>query len=262
MSEKRAIKGVEYFVYEDIDEFREEYPNMVVHPDWRNANQGDWVYSDDERIVQLIKVSNSVKHPSDRKNYKFAKGWVRTIVGCFLNRPNIKMDTDFDNHPNRYTFSTKIKNTSDRVYKRKDITSKEKEFVTNIVVGLGAVEAYKTAYKEISSQKARKKATILLKQERVMREIEKSVLDVAKGMGVDHEYVLSKLKNLADFSEDDNIILQSTKELGKIVGTSGNIIKQKETGLIGVFQGFSNDEIEGATRDQKELKGEVSNEVS
>ena len=80
-----------------------------------------------------------------------------------------------------------------------------------------------------------------------MKEIEKSVLDVAKGLGIDHEYILNKLKHLADYSEDDNIILQSTKELGKIVGTSGNIIKQKETGLIGMFQGFSPEQLEGAS---------------
>jgi len=250
LAEKRVIKGIAHYVYEDIDEFREDYPNTVVHPNWRKANEGDWVYSNDDRIVQLLKVSNNVKHHSDRKNYKFAQGWVRTVVGSFLNRENVKMDTDFDNHPNRYTFSTNIKNTSEQVYKRKETTNKEKEFATNVVVGMGAVDAYKKAYSEMSNQKARKKATILLKQERVMKEIEKGVLDVAKGLGIDHEYILGKLKNLADFSEDDNIILQSTKELGKIVGTSGNIIKQKEMGLLGVFQGFSDDQLEGASRNQ------------
>jgi len=250
LAEKRVIKGVAHYVYEDLDEFQKTHPNTVVHPDWRKANEGDWVRSDDDRIVQLLKVSNDVKHHSDRKNYKFAKGWVRTVVGSFLNRENVKMDTDFDNHPNRYTFSTNIKNTSERVYKRKEPTNKEKEFATNVVVGMGAVDAYKKAYSEMSNQKARKKATILLKQERVMKEIEKGVLDVAKGLGIDHEYILSKLKNLADYSEDDNIILQSTKELGKIVGTSGNTIKQKEMGLLGVFQGFSPEQLEGASRNQ------------
>ncbi len=262
MAEKRIIKGVSHYVYEDLDEFQKTHPNTVVHPNWRKANEGDWVRSDDDRIVQLLKVSNDVKHHSDRKNYKFAKGWVRTVVGSFLNRENVKMDTDFDNHPNRYTFSTNIKNTSERVYKRKEPTNKEKEFATNVVVGMGAVDAYKKAYSEMSNQKARKKATVLLKQERVMKEIEKGVLDVAKGLGIDHEYILSKLKNLADFSEDDNIILQSTKELGKIVGTSGNTIKQKEMGLLGVFQGFSPEQLEGASRTEqlsessKEIKSE------
>jgi hypothetical protein len=83
-----------------------------------------------------------------------------------------------------------------------------------------------------------------------MKEIEKSVLDTAKELGIDHEYILGKLKNLADFSEDDNIILQSTKELGKIVGTSGNTVKQKEMGLIGMFQGFSPEQLEGASRNE------------
>ena len=253
MAEQRVIKGVAHYVYEDLDEFKKTHPNTVVHPDWRKANEGDWVYSDDDRIVQLLKVSNEVKHHSDRKNYKFAKGWVRTVVGSFLNRKNVKMDTDFDNHPNRYTFSTNIKNPSNRVYKRKETTNKEKEFATNVVVGMGAVDAYKKAYSEMDNQKARKKATILLKQERVMKEIEKGVLDVAKGLGIDHEYILSKLKNLADYSEDDNIILQSTKELGKIVGTSGNTVKQKEMGLLGVFQGFSSEQLESAER--KEITG-------
>ena len=262
MSEKRTIKGIPHYVYEDLEEFQKDHPNTVVHPDWRKSEENDWVYSDDDRIVQLLKVSKNVNHHSDRKNYKFAQGWVRTVVGSFLNRPNVKMDTDFDNHPNRYTFSTNIKNTSEQVYKRKQTTNKEKEFATNVVVGMGAVDAYKKAYSEMSDQKARKKATILLKQERVMKEIEKGVLDVAKGLGIDHEYILGKLKNLADFSEDDNIILQSTKELGKIVGTSGNIIKQKEMGLLGVFQGFSPEQLEGAVRTSelpegsKEIKSE------
>ena len=256
MSEKRTIKGIPLYVYEDLEEFKKDHPNTVVHLDWRKAKQNEWVYSDDNRIVQLLKVSHNVNHHSDGKNYKFAKGWARTIVGSFLNRPNVKMDTNFDNHPNRYTFSTNIKNTSNRVHKRTKATNKEKEFAINVVTGMGAVDAYKRAYSEMLDQKARKKATILLKQERIMKEIEKSVLDVAKGLGIDHEYILGKLKNLADFSEDDNIILQSTKELGKIVGTSGNTVKQKEMGLLGVFQGFSPEQLEGAERKKIEAPKE------
>ena len=258
--EKKSIKSKAHYVYDDIDEFRDHHPNTVVKPDWRKADEGDWVFSDDGRIIQLLKVSKSVHHPGDRKNYKYANGWVRTVVGSFLNRPNIKMDADFSSHPNRYTFSKTIKNTASRVKDRKNVTRKEKEFATNIVVGMGAIDAYKNAYRELSNNKARRKATILLKQERVMKEIEKSVLDVAKGLGIDHEYILGKLKNLADYSEDDNIILQSAKELGKIVGTSGITVKQREVGLVGLFQGFSPDEIEGAARDQNQI-AETSSEV-
>ncbi len=254
--ESRRIKNIKHFVYDDLEEFKKDHPNTVVHPDWRKADENSWVYSDDDRIVQLLKVKKMVSHHSDTKNYKYADGWVRTVVGSFINKKSTKMDTDFSSHPNRYTFSKTIKNTSERVHKRTKITNKEKDFATNVVVGMGALDAYKNAFKEESNQKARKKATILLKQERVMEEIQKSVLDVAKGLGIDHEYILSKLKHLADYSEDDNIILQSAKELGKIVGTSNNNIKQKEVGLMGVFQGFSQEQLEGASRDQKQIEGE------
>jgi len=254
--ENRRIKNIKHFVYDDLEEFKKDHPNTVVHPDWRKADENNWVYSDDDRIVQLLKVKKMVSHHSDTKNYKYADGWVRTVVGSFINKKSTKMDTDFSSHPNRYTFSKTIKNTSERVHKRTKITNKEKDFATNVVVGMGALDAYKNAFKEESNQKARKKATILLKQERVMEEIQKSVLDVAKGLGIDHEYILGKLKHLADYSEDDNIILQSAKELGKIVGTSNNNIKQKEVGLMGVFQGFSQEQLEGASRDQKQIEGE------
>ena len=254
--ENRRIKNIKHFVYDDLEEFKKDHPNTVVHPDWRKADENSWVYSDDDRIIQLLKVKKMVSHHSDTKNYKYADGWVRTVVGSFINKKSTKMDTDFSSHPNRYTFSKTIKNTSERVHKRTKITNKEKDFATNVVVGMGALDAYKNAFKEESNQKARKKATILLKQERVMEEIQKSVLDVAKGLGIDHEYILSKLKHLADYSEDDNIILQSAKELGKIIGTSNNNIKQKEVGLMGVFQGFSQEQLEGASRDQKQIEGE------
>ena len=254
--ESRRIKNIKHFVYDDLEEFKKDHPNTVVHPDWRKADENSWVYSDDDRIIQLLKVKKMVSHHSDTKNYKYADGWVRTVVGSFINKKSTKMDTDFSSHPNRYTFSKTIKNTSERVHKRTKITNKEKDFATNVVVGMGALDAYKNAFKEESNQKARKKATILLKQERVMEEIQKSVLDVAKGLGIDHEYILGKLKHLADYSEDDNIILQSAKELGKIIGTSNNNIKQKEVGLMGVFQGFSQEQLEGASRDQKQIEGE------
>jgi len=251
--EKQTIKGVPHYVYDTYEEFKENCPSEEIHDNWRTGNEGDWVWSDDGRIVQLLKVSKNVNHPGDRKNYKYANGWVRTVVGSFLNRHTVKMDTDFLQHPNRYTFSKTIKDTSKRVKERTKVTNKEKQFATNIVVGMGAVKAYKKAYNEMSDNKAGKKAAVLLKQERVMKEIEKSVLDVAKTLGIDHEYILGKLKHLADYSEDDNIILQSTKELGKIVGTSGSNVKQIETGIVGMFQGFGSEDLQIAER-KKELK--------
>ena len=113
--------------------------------------------SDDKKVVQLLKVSDKLSHPKDSKNYKQSKGYVRTIVGTFINRDNTFMDTDFSSHANRYTFSKTIKNPSSRVRKRTKPTNKEKEFATNVVVGMGAVKAYMTAFNEENQDNAKRK---------------------------------------------------------------------------------------------------------
>lgn len=82
-----------------------------------------------------------------------------------------------------------------------------------------------------------------------MKEVEQSVQDVAKSMGLDHEFVLEKLKCLVDNSQEDNIVLNATKEIGKAIGTIGGItVKQRETGIIGLFEGFDPAQLEKAKR--------------
>jgi hypothetical protein len=130
----------------------------------------------------------------------------------------------------------------------------------NVAGGMGAVKSYMDAYEEINPEKARNKAIVLLKQERIMQEVERSVLEVSKTLGLDHEFVLRKLKLLADHSEDDNIILQSTKEIGKIIGTTGITVKSKEVGVFGVFQGFSPEQLENIER-QKIGDGNTSRQI-
>ena len=243
----RKIKGIKHFVYDNLDEFKKEHKDLEPNYWKDNPKDGDWVVADDGGIVQVLK-KNQIKHPSDRKNWKAHNGYLRTVVGTFLINKTSKMDTDFDSHPNRYTFSKNIKRADENFKKRKNITKKEKLFATEVIVGKDAISAVQNVYKENDYNKAKKKALLLLKQERIMSEVEKGVVDIAKGLGIDHEYVLRRLKTLADNGADDNVILQSTKELGKIIGTTGQTVKHKDVSILGMFQGFSPQQIEGAER--------------
>ena len=119
-------------------------------------------------------------------------------------------------------------------------------FNKRFIVIVGGYDAI--AYKELNYDKAKNKAAVLLKQERVMKEVEKSVLDVAKDMGVDHEYIFRSLKQLAETSVDENIALQSLKEMGKAIGTLGGGVKRVESGVVGLFQGFTPEQIENVER--------------
>tara|TARA_R100001530_G_scaffold132782_1_gene105497 strand:- start:278 stop:1075 length:798 start_codon:yes stop_codon:yes gene_type:complete len=253
----RKIKGNKHYVFSSTDEYYSHFGEDTEKPVyWKDAViENKWVIADDKGIVQLLKVGN-IKHPNDRKNYSYAKAYVRTIVGTFIVNNSSCMDTDFSQHRNRYTFSKTI-GRKKNVTTRKNVTKKEKLFATNVVAGYGPVKAYMDAFQENSKEKAGQKAVVLLKQERVMSEIEKSVLDVAKSLGVDHQFVLNKLKHLSEYSEDDNIILQSTKELGKIIGTSGVTVKQREMGIVGMFQGFSPEQLQDVGRKQI-TNGEVN----
>jgi hypothetical protein len=246
-----TIKGISHYIFDSDDEISNFFggnPPTIVN-DWRNGIEGDWVRSDDGCILQLLKVSKELPHPGDRKNYKWTNGWLRTVVGTFIIRNDTYMDTDFDKHPDRYTFSGKKKTPHQRIKERESATKREKIFATNIAVGMGPVKSYMDAFeKEQNPQSARKKAVLLLKQERIMKEVEKSVLDVAKELGIDHKYILDKLKCLAENTDDMNIVLQATKELGKAVGTMGTTVRQKEMGIVGMFSGFTPQELEGAKR--------------
>jgi len=251
------IKGKRHFIYESPDEFLKE--TGLKYKYWKKSpKKGDWVQSDDGGILQILKYGN-LNHHGDTENYKSNKGYVRTVVGSFLINENSYMDTDFSQHPNRYTFSKKIKNSNENFSKRENITINEKLFITDVVSGKDAVTAVQNVYGTEDYKKAKHKAFALLKQDRVMNEIEKGVIDVAKGLGINHEYVLTTLKNLADRSDDDNVILQSAKELGKIIGTSGKIIKQRDVGLVGMFGGFSPEQLEEAQRAIAPL--EIKNEM-
>ena len=86
-----------------------------------------------------------------------------------------------------------------------------------------------------------------------MKEVEKGVQDVAKSLGIDHEYILNNLKILAESSADENIALQSLKELGKAIGTLGGGVKKIEQGVVCLFSGFSSKQIEQAERKALEI---------
>tara|TARA_R110000824_G_C15160060_1_gene671812 strand:+ start:239 stop:1006 length:768 start_codon:yes stop_codon:yes gene_type:complete len=248
------IKGKKHYIYENLEDYKANGPDEEVKYWKESPEKGDWVTSDDGGILQILKFG-TLDHRKDSKNWKANKGYVRTIVGSFIINENSKMDTDFEQHPNRYTFSRNLKNSNENFKKRKTTTSNEKLFTTQVITGQGAIAAVQDIYKTDDYKKAKSKALLLLKQERIMNEIDRGVNDIAKEMGINHEYVLGRLKMLADSSDDDNVILQSAKELGKIIGTSNTTIKKSDTGVVGLFGGFTPQQLDKAAR-PLELKDE------
>jgi len=233
----RKLKGVPQYVFENEQEFTEFFENPPpIAADWRSAEQGEWVRSDDGAIIQILK-RGKMKHHGDRKNYSWANGYVRTIVGTFICHPKRKMDTNFDQHPNRYTFSGKTPHITVVVNNRKHLTKNERLFAYNVAAGMGLEDSYRDAF-QYDGAHARDKGFLLLKQERVVTEIHKSITDIADDIGINHKYILKGLKEIFENAEDEGASLRALVELGKAVGTLGNQPKILQSGVGVAFKGF------------------------
>lgn len=246
--EYQEIRGRKHHVFESKKEYDSYFETEgekapPIEKDWRTAAEGSWVFSDDRRIVQILRRGELVHH-NDRSKYRWAKGWVRTIVGTFVCHEASIMDTDFSQHPSRYTFGGKpAKSTRERDY----LTNKELAFSQNIAAGMGLVGSVRDAFDfQGDSKKARRKAMMLLKEEKVLKQVNKSIIEIATGQGIDHEFILSELKHFYDINKDGektaNAAVRALIELGKAIGTLGGQTQVQQTGMIGVFDGFSSEE--------------------
>ena len=88
--EYKKIRGKRHYVYDSKEEFYQHmahlegsrYTDKRIVDDWRDGREGDWVMSDDDRVVQLLKVA-ALNHPNDRKNYRYNLKNSNLIVWTF-----------------------------------------------------------------------------------------------------------------------------------------------------------------------------------
>jgi len=221
-------------------------PELVTN--WREGRERDWVLANDGGIVQILR-QKPLPHPHDRANYKnHENGWCRTIVGTFIQDNKFEMDTDFDLHPNRYTFTQRsAKEVKQRARARKNPTKRERIFSVALATGKSLQMSYEEAYG--ASTNWREKALELVKRETVMTEVRKSVQDVAKNLGIDIEGIFKEMWDLAKGSEDDSVRFRSLKELKDTLipkETHRSSLTGRETFQFGGFGGDKLKEIESA----------------
>ena len=243
--EYETIHDTKHYVYDSLEEFRTVHTETPVLDDWRDGEEGDWVWSDDGRIVQLLKVDRGARHPHDRKNYQRHGGYVRTIVGTFFLSERTHMDTDFDAHPSRYRFSKKPIKTRERIRTRNSCTKKERMFEVMVGAGVKPTDAFEAVFDRSKKRDVYELTILLLKQERIMQEIAKTVEDAAKRVGLTHEYVFEKLKGFIEDDEAKALGFQALKLGGQAINTftPDNPNPENQRGMqVNVFQGFDRED--------------------
>ena len=233
-----TIKKQEHHVYEDIDEIPE---NLVYLKDWRKAEIGDWVLSDDACIIQVLR-KNALTKPRGKVRVVYTVG---TCTGTFSTSPKTKMDTI--RRDNIYSMSGK--HTRDIFEVRDKITSNETLFASLLTRGVSPEDAYLKVYRTNNKKYAKLQAGILVKSERIKKAMKEELKPVLQALGISPELVLQGIRDIAtDEEAKHSDKLKALFELGEILELKETNKVTEVTGAL--FQGFQPEQIQATQRPQ------------
>tara|TARA_R100000656_G_scaffold65771_1_gene50065 strand:- start:7 stop:744 length:738 start_codon:yes stop_codon:yes gene_type:complete len=237
-----AIKGVDHIVYDDLTEVPSD---IYFLDDWRNAELGDWVLTDDDCVIQILRRGKMLNQGRYKMEY------LGTCTGTFIVSGGNIMDTV--KRKNIYSFGGS-KDHDQVIRKRKNATAQEVAFAKYLVRGLTPEEAYLKSFGNSKSNRyAKARAAVLVKQERIINIVKEELEEVFEGLGINLEYLIHGVKNVADTSDRASDRLSAFRMLWDAADV---VPKQKVTQISGaVFQGFDSKVLESAKR--PELKGKV-----
>ena len=227
----KEIKGKKHFIY-TIEEWESKYPESKL-VSWRIGQEGNWVLTDDNHVVQILK----------RAKYNNTE-IVRCITGTFNVNRNIRMGSAIPD--NIYSFS-KYK-VAENFKNRKKATNDEFLFAQYIASGQDTVSSYLKAYKTNNKNYARKRANELLRSERVRKMVSKEIQDIMESEGVSKHYMIQVFKQIADLAERDNDKLRAVENLAKIAGLYET---EKKSEQLTVFAGFTDEQMKAISNGQQ-----------
>ena len=232
------VNRIKHTVYDSVDELP---PNIIPLKSWRDGDIGDWVLTDDDCIIQILRKGKML-----RKNKTIH--YLGTCTGTFTDAKNTKMDTD--RRPNIYSFGG-YDTPEEVVANRRTMTANEELFVQYVSAGLPPEEAYVKAFPTNNKAYARMKAVNLIKTERIKTAMKEELKPVLEELGINETTIISNINNIALSSEKDETRLKALFKLSDIMDLEDkNTAKvQQITGVQ--FQGFDENMLDGAERPKK-----------
>jgi len=197
------IKGIEHFVYETEQEFRMYHNEPIVTP-WQKADIGDWVLADDGGIVEILRSG-----PKNKLRY------VGTIVGTFLCDGKQKMDTNFDKHPYRYTF-TGIE--SRHLNLNRKLSQKERAFYVFLSMGDSPETALGKVYDIHDGNYKKFKIKYLLSKPAGIEMVTKLAEKAAQEAGVSLTDIMKRMNKRGEQTTDLKTAQKADETLGKWLG--------------------------------------------
>ena len=213
---------------------------LIVQENWRDGIVGDWIKTDDDCVLEVIRRGKMIRSMGKKKVVEY----IGTCTGTFTISKGIKMDAS--KRENIYSFSGKKVN--DVVHDRKNLNNFETLFVTYLVKGMDATEAYLKAFPTNSPGYAKVKSNQLLKMERIRTAMKEELKPVLEELGIDEKFVLETIKGVINSTDKDETKLKALFKLADIMDMEDKN-QTKVTQITGaLFKGFSDEMIESAER--------------
>ena len=231
----KEIKNTKHYLYDNLEEFDALMPGGVIRHNWRHGEEGEWVYTDDGFVCQILKKSKIVSK-------KKSVSCIRTVCGTFIASDRKKEMLGAEGiAENIYTFSGK--NIGQEEFNKRGRNSRELLFAKYVAGGLGAVEAYKRAYPDArSSSYIKERTDKLLKTETIRKMIDKQIEEILNEEGVTPNWLIERYKTIADLAESDTAKLRSLDSLAKISGLFD--LGEKKSEQVTIWAGFSPEQLE------------------
>ena len=236
------VNGVEYKVYDPDDPIPDR---LIVQSNWREGKAGEWVKSDDDCVIQVLR-RGSMSKPKGRNKIR---EYIGTCTGTFPIGDSVKMDTS--RRVNIYSFGGS-KKADDILLDRTVLSKHEEMFVLYLASGMAAEDAYVKAFPTKNRNYAKLKSGQLVKTERIKTAMKEELKPVCEKLGVDPESVIKGIKDKADYADKDETQLKALFKLSDILDLEDKN-QTKVTQVTGaLFQGFSEKMLEEAERPQIE----------
>ena len=239
----KEIKGTKHYIYDNEDEFRLTYPSIPIRHNWRHGEEGEWVFTDDGFVCQILRKSNLKTDTGKNTTY------VRTVCGTFITtRMNRGMLGENGIAENIYSMSGTNKSRTD--YRERGCNSKELIFARYVASGVTATEAYKLAYPDAKSEGyIKRKTDSLLKTESIQKMVKQEIREILDEEGVTNNWLIERYKTIADMSESDTPKLRALDSLARIAGLFD--IDSQRSEKLEIWAGFSPEQLEGVKKHGK-----------
>ena len=239
----KEIRNTKHYLYDNKEEFAVQRPDGVVRHNWRHGEQGEWVYTDDGYVCQILRKSK-IKDYNGKPTV-----CIRTVCGTFTAKDlNKEMLGEEGIAENIYTFSGT--NLGKEEFNKRKRNSRELMFARYIAEGKDNEEAYKLAYPDArSSRYIKNRAESLRKTETIDKMISDERRKKLDAEGVTDNWLIERYKTIADLAENDNAKIRSLDSLAKMSGLFEPEIKKSEQ--VTIWAGFSPEQLEEVKKDGK-----------